>query len=267
MQVEMNSSQSDGGKRLFKRIKDKIIGTGGREVEALCEHLRLLGLNATVESKKRKLLSWPAGGWVIGTVRVANRNIDLVELELLTVWPEYLYRCDYVVQASVEGLENKLKAETKPVTVRDEVVDFRWEGKELAQILNSDANLKDTLYRLKGTIFSWYLEGTVFSIPYLEIKPYRKHQCVRIRQKGSTNSPVSAFPTAETFEAYDRIAQHIRSIASCPQCGRTLPPNVKFCPYCGKTLGEQDTAKTVLSNKKGLSLKQVIKEPVKCKHR
>jgi hypothetical protein len=24
----------------------------------------------------------------------------------------------------------------------------------------------------------------------------------------------------------------------CPQCGRTLPPNVKFCPYCGKTLGE-----------------------------
>lgn len=24
----------------------------------------------------------------------------------------------------------------------------------------------------------------------------------------------------------------------CPQCGITLPPNVKFCPYCGKTLGE-----------------------------
>jgi len=24
----------------------------------------------------------------------------------------------------------------------------------------------------------------------------------------------------------------------CPQCGRTLPPDVKFCPYCGKTLGE-----------------------------
>lgn len=24
----------------------------------------------------------------------------------------------------------------------------------------------------------------------------------------------------------------------CPQCGRTLPLDVKFCPYCGKTLGE-----------------------------
>jgi len=26
----------------------------------------------------------------------------------------------------------------------------------------------------------------------------------------------------------------------CPQCGRTLPPNVKFCPYCGKALIGQD---------------------------
>jgi len=67
-------------------------------------------------------------------------------------------------------------------------------------MLNNDANLRDTLNRMKNTAFV-----------RLEIKPYTKHQCVRIRQKGP-RFPEIAFPTVEAFEAYDRIAQHIRNI-------------------------------------------------------
>jgi len=34
---------------------------------------------------------------------------------------------------------------------------------------------------------------------------------------GDRSYPESAFPTVEAFEAYDRIAQHIRSIANIRQ--------------------------------------------------
>lgn len=60
----------------------------------------------------------------------------------------------------------------------------------------------------------------------LLIKPEKEHQCVRITPPtgeetvsfdfGRHPSVIGrmAFQTRETFEAYDRIAQHIRSIAS-----------------------------------------------------
>ena len=204
-------------------------------VEALCEHLRRMGLNATVESKKFKWrevfvpVVWP----LLGSVRVVNRNIDLVELEG-RIRGEFRYgeygsgfRCNYIVQAKVNGLEERLEAKLDVVTkgfLRREFVDFKWKGGELAQVLNGDANLRTTRY------------GS------LEIKPDKKHQRVRIREVSAIGlyyaTPELAFPTIEAFETFDRIAQHIRNITSCPQCGRTLPPNVKFCPYCGKTLGE-----------------------------
>jgi len=182
------------------------------ETEALCEHLRLLGLDATnLKLKKPKYLGYPETGNVIGAVRVANRNIDLVELEYFSIqYSEYssstYYRCDYLVHALVEGLEDKLKAELRPVRkslLSREVVAYNWVGRELALVFSSDANLGDMLHRMKNTV------------PLrLEIKPYIKHQCVRIRQKGGYSSPEAAFPTIETLEAYDRIAQHIRSIAN-----------------------------------------------------
>jgi len=256
-------------------------------VEALCEHLRQIGLDVTVESKPPPIGFWKSSspfviyglifellliGWLClllsaetlwmgvgvlilggltlaffnpqsdyfltlldlpftGSIRVANRNIDLIELEKLNkhalirekfsgimVYAPYvrvlyldIYRCNYIVQAKVDGLEDKLKAKAKPVTVQKdpkswEVVGITWEGGELAQILNSDSNLRDTLSHMKDSVFS-----------FLEISPDRILERVRIGPTGAAyGSPKSAFPTVETFEAYDRIASHVRSIARIP---------------------------------------------------
>lgn len=35
-----------------------------------------------------------------------------------------------------------------------------------------------------------------------------------------------------SLEAREKLGTRL-----CPQCGRTLPLDLKFCPYCGKTLG------------------------------
>jgi hypothetical protein len=247
------------------------------DIEALCEHLRLIGLGATVESKQQKILSFRERRfmavliyWLIfilifvgfmllllipvetfwmlvgvgslilgllmllffdpqsndptsilyygnplflGSVRIANRNIDLIELQK---WPVYTggwedtsvedkFGCFFVVEAKVEGSEDKLKAETKPVKVRKEVVDIMWEGGELAQTLNSDANLRDTLHHMKER----HLYGQC-----LTIKPDRELQCVRIVPKRGYYSPKAAFPSIEAFQVCDRIAQHIRSIVN-----------------------------------------------------
>jgi len=177
-------------------------------------------LNATVESKKSKrlgdLLSSILGPVRdVGSVRIVNRNIDLVELEWWYMAETGYTRCSYVVQAKVNGLEDRLKAKLKVVRkgfLRGEVVDFKWKGRELAQVLNGDANLRDTLYRIKHRIPFTGLSA------YLEIKPDKKHQRVRIRPIPTEGwAPVSAFPTVETFEAFDRIAHHIRSIANVRQ--------------------------------------------------
>jgi len=178
-------------------------------VEALCEHLRRMGLNATVESKSKwREIFWPVLVFpLLGSVRVVNRNIDLVELEgVRRTREEYAwgsFRCNYVVQAKVNGLEDRLKAKLDVVTkgfLRREFVDFKWKGRELAQVLNGDANLRSTRY------------GS------LEIKPDKKHQRVRIREISASGTyyatPELAFPTIEAFEVFDRIAQHIRSIAN-----------------------------------------------------
>jgi len=50
------------------------------KVKALCEHLRRMGLNATVESISKRVGGFFLVSLILGSVRVAGRNIDLVEL-------------------------------------------------------------------------------------------------------------------------------------------------------------------------------------------
>ncbi len=112
------------------------------------------------------------------------------------------YRYNYVVLAKTDGLEDKLKAATKLIKkgfLRKEVVGLKWEGGYLAQLLNADSDLKTMLDR----------EGLV----ECEIRPDKKNHRIRIRQKKFYPRNMLPFPTREAFEVYDRIAQHIRSIA------------------------------------------------------
>jgi len=222
MQVEMNNESTEGEKRLLKRVRDKIREMDEKMkkveegyVDAWCKHLRLLGLDATkivCLKKMEQRIEFRGVERVLGSIRLTNRNIDSVELTEFeyyeydpSSWSATELRCNYLIHARVEGLESKLEARLKPITIRRgflkrEIVDVRWEGRELANMLNNDANLRDTLNRMKNTAFV-----------RLEIKPYTKHQCIRIRQKGP-RVPEIAFPTVEAFEAYDRIAQHISNI-------------------------------------------------------
>jgi hypothetical protein len=215
----------------FKEWNEKSKRKEEAKVEALAEHLRRMGLDVTVQSKESGCIDGEEA--IMGYVKVANRNIDLVELESRTFtsvdmdgsgFSVDVFRCNFVVQVKVEGLENRLKAEGKPVRKRllsKEVVDFKWVGLDLAQILNNDAYLKRYFcsLRLHDRFYPW--GGSECD---LEIVPYREEHCVIIRQKWASQwtantyiyhgSPLSAFPTIETFEAYDRIAQHIRSVTN-----------------------------------------------------
>jgi hypothetical protein len=205
-------------------------------INELCKHLRQIGINATVvESGSPEAI----GGLVtfaLGSVKVDGRNIDLVQVEKISVSASEptlqpgkagytreigqgstRYDYHYVVRAKVAGLESKLQAEFKPIEKRKglfgkEVVGFKWEGGELAQRLNSDSDLKNMLLK----------EG----VHRLLIKPEKEHQCVRITPPTGQETfsfdfglhPAilgrKAFPTREVFEVYDKIAEHIRNIAS-----------------------------------------------------
>ncbi len=108
----------------------------------------------------------------------------------------------------VDDLEDKFRAKLKPVRkgfLSREIVDWKWEGRELALILGSDAKLGDKMHRIENR-----------GLLNLEIELYIKHGCIRIRQESGTEYPVSAFPTLEAFELFDIIAQHIHGLANVP---------------------------------------------------
>ena len=210
----------DGRRVSPTSLVHEVNGGWYQDIDALCVHLIRLGLDATVDLKEDKNTDvYVDDARIMGSVRIANRNIDFVELRRWD-WntggdqPEYYtkFGCFFVVQATVEGLKDGRVAEGNPVKsfitlqVGEKVVDFTWEGKDLARILNSDAELKRYLLSQR-------------KLPHLVI--YKRQHVIRIGQKLSGwlptagyDSPTAAFPTAETFEAYDRIAQHIRSIAT-----------------------------------------------------
>ncbi len=188
--------------------------------EGLCRHLKSIGLEATVESNKAKSLGM---NWILGTfnravcsVRIANREIDLIELVSSEGgWGKYetpsQFKCDYEVWAEVDGLEDKLRVKMKPLYagfLHRAIVDFKWIEKvydslDLAKIMSKDYDLKNALYRIKDPIFA-----------YLETEPDNVHQCVRIMPNNGSEDPARILPTPESFEAYDKIAKHLRSIAN-----------------------------------------------------
>jgi len=148
---------------------------------------------------------------VVGAVGIANRNIALVELERKlqdreAPFPQYegtestpdsMYRCNYVMHANMDGLEKNLSARSKLVSkgIRNRLnpTEIKWKGKELAQVLNRDS---------------------LTLLPNVRVLPDRKHQRVIIRQERYWDSWLSAFPTVETFKAFDRIAHCVKGIVN-----------------------------------------------------
>jgi hypothetical protein len=220
-------------------LKKKDVAQEGKEdalINELCEHLRQMGITATVVESGSPEDLGSLVTFALGNVKIEGRHLDFIQVgkssvpasntRLLPGQSGYTraqeqgstrYDYHYVVRAKVAGLERTLEAEFKPIEKRKglfgkEVVGFQWDGGDLAQRLNADADLKTML--LKAGVHS------------LLIKPEKEHQRVRITPPTGPEAlsfdfgrhPAilgrKAFPTRDAFDVYDRIAQHIRSITS-----------------------------------------------------
>lgn len=210
----------------------------------LSEHLRQIGLDATLllpESPEAVGPRWKKGPFVsgrsLGCIRIRNRNLDLIQVEkAMTEEPSHtggpdgpsdeidlgrlVYLYHFIVRADVEGLERALKADIKLITkglLSRKATDFKWEGRELAQRLNLDSQLKNML-----------LKNGLNQLPIVEVRADKANKCVRITRTppipkwtvGPSNREEAAalltvgreFPTREEIEIYDRIAHHIRGM-------------------------------------------------------
>jgi hypothetical protein len=127
------------------------------------------------------------------------------------------YHYLYAVLMNIRRLERKLSAELKSPNYwkldlnEKRIVDFQWDGGELARVLNADLELKQLLLNN--------------GLDKLVIRPDREHQCVRIIHMpgqwsdiaiGSVKIKVGreVLPDSEAFKAYNRIAEDIRSISA-----------------------------------------------------
>jgi len=215
---EFREAKEEG---LTKYVKGELYGEskeGVKEIDLMngfCEHLRRIGIDAT-------LLKSGSPDTIEETcIKIEDRNIDFVQVHRLPSTSgrpsELSYQ--YALRADIKDLEDKLKAEVSPPTywkldlAQKRVVDFRWLGGELARLLNADSDLKDML--LKG------------GLDRLVIVPDKKHQLVKIIHMPGTWTTITvgsvstvigrkALPTPEDFEAYDKMAHHVRSIVSAP---------------------------------------------------
>ena len=145
------------------------------------------------------------------------------------------YYISYLVNGIVENLEDDLKAETRPIKAglfEKKVTGFEWKGGRLAEILNSDSVLKNILLRIgspdivilphKETLFTSAADIQLVPKIDMEEASYdigshkEGEQYVEIRTStivaDERTARGQAFPTLEAFEAYERIARHIRSI-------------------------------------------------------
>ena len=130
----------------FKKIKSTFQEEG--LMKELCDHLRTIGVNATLlESGSSEAVGRSrSSGMILGSVKLDGRNIDLVQVERIPTQLVYQYR--YIVQADVEGIEKKLEAKGEPKKkgfMSKEIVDYKWDGQDLAHRLNDDSDLRKML--------------------------------------------------------------------------------------------------------------------------
>ena len=121
-------------------------------INELCEHLRQIGINATVVESGSPEDIGRLVTFSLGSVKVEGRNLDLIQVGKISVPASHpklqpgvsgytrergqgsiRYDYHYAVRAKVAGLESKLEAEFKPIEkrkglFRKEVVGFQWKG-------------------------------------------------------------------------------------------------------------------------------------------
>jgi len=124
-------------------------------------------------------------------------------------------RFHHIVKGMGKRSENDLKAEVKEKKegfISKKLVDIKWEGGKLAELLNSDTELKNMIMRTGSTP--------------LKVEPDRKNDCIRIiHEKGidvivesggafiqKTETRAENFPPIETLDIIDKIVVYTESI-------------------------------------------------------
>jgi len=218
---------------VLDKIKDTLSETG--LTEDLCTHLNCIGVPAKkVDVKGPEAIHHSTtlgmGTVPLGCVKVEGKNIECVEMYRffqsggsgfkvggigLEKPGNILYKYQYVMRANVGERENDLNAQIEYETkglVKKELVNFYWKGGRLAQVLNTDAELKDLLAQS--------------GVPPLVVHANKKDGYVAISQgqaiggwmreeKGhyfQLNIGKYNFPSQEAFTMYDKILGHVRVV-------------------------------------------------------
>lgn len=161
------------------------------------------------------------GGWYHSTAYAVGSGVYKVGY-LGSKSPTIIEPGDYIARRS-----QNLKAKTKSIKeglipLRKRPVDFKWEDGMLADILNTDTELKESLYdELEINTPATFgkankLPVTVPRTGEILIRPGRK--TVNIYAPNFTCffgqlHPKIAFPSKQSFRAYEKIAKYIRNCA------------------------------------------------------
>ena len=190
---------------VLKRIRGALEASalkGDTSAEELLEHLQTMGIEAELADSdqthwEEQLSSEPVEARQ--RIKLTGQGFDEMRVFFGGYPYQRTYHIRYVVRWSARGLERSVKAKTKKVKEHKfwgKVINIKWSGRGLAQSLNCDTDL------------TWRLveEGQTS----IKIKPNWRRQSVEIISP-SVTVLYQALPSNAAFEAYNRIAKHIRS--------------------------------------------------------
>ena len=182
----------------------------GKTADRLCNHLRLLGIEAEILQGHPLQKVGASGAKLLGLVQVAGRNIGYVNIIRASMSSQGGTHVEYCLNYLVplgqipSSLCRAVLVTKKQGLLRREVVDIEWGGGTLADTLNGDQSLKQSL------LMEFRLNGPV----EIAIAPEPIYRCTRIETWGITQRgflPGSDFhlPSGSLFDCLDRIAGHI----------------------------------------------------------
>lgn len=194
----------------------------------LYKHLQQIGINGTAHPSQNEVDSMTASltGRVAGYVTLEGRNIEKIQVEIEQRIDQVnttsrIQHYHYIVPANIQGFEQTVDVKITPIRKRffsRDVVDFRWEGRDLAQQLNDDVELR-TMIAQNGLNPPPRIEVKAHCQPRPLARIGDLPQALRDAQSAFTpciriTNVHARLPTRETFNIYDRIANHIQGITT-----------------------------------------------------